>query len=131
MKNLVKSILVASTVSLFATSASAVNFTSVQVNTVQDTIIEDTLKKDVPPVVLAQNEVTYEKVATTDVPQAVTSAVAAKYAAYTVDEAFKGSDKTYKLVLKNGDAKLTVIYNESGEFVKEENASNEGSIMLV
>ena len=130
MKNLVKSVLVAATV-LFAASASAIDYVPVQVNNVQDTITKDTVKKDVPPMFLAQNDVTFEKIETADVPQVVSSAALEKYAGYAIEEAYKGSDNTFKLVLKKDDAKLTVYYNESGEFVKEDGAANEGSIMLI
>lgn len=130
MKNLMKSVLVVTSV-LFAASASAVSYVPVQVNNVQDTITKDTVKKDVPPMVLAQNDVTYEKIETADVPQVVSSAALGKYAGYAIEEAYKGSDNTFKLVLKKDETKLTVYYNGSGEFVKEEGAANEGNIMLI
>lgn len=116
MKTLVKSfafVIVASCVSL---SASAMDhYVS------QDTIKKDTLKKDAPAVLcLAADDVTYSKVEVADVPEAVKSAVTAKYADYSIGEAYKGSDNSYKLVIKKEEAKLTVYYNEAGEFQKEE-----------
>ena len=67
----------------------------------------------------AQEEVTYTKIETSTLPEAVTKGVADKYADYTIEEAYKGSDSNYKMVIKKNDAKLTVLFNEAGEFVKE------------
>lgn len=133
MKNLVKSVLVVATVGMFVTSASAINGIAVQDVMVQDTVVKkDTVKKDVPEtLMLAQNEVTYTKIETAEVPETLKSAVSTKYAAYSIEEAYKGSDNGYKLVLKNGDAKLTVYYNEAGEFVKEESCEAPQTVVLV
>lgn len=115
MKNLVKTMVVMAGFGLFSLSASA------SVTAVQDTVVKDTLKKEVPTVLyLADDEVTYSKIEVAEVPEVVKTAVAAKYAAYVTDEAFKGSDNSYKLVLKRDEKKLTVYYSESGEFQKEE-----------
>ncbi len=115
MKNVVKMILVVAVSGLFSLSVSAQN----QVE--QDTIKKDTVKKEAPVVVcLASDEVTYAKIEVADVPEVVKSAVAAKYAAYVTDEAYKGSDNSYKLVLKKEKAKLVVYYSETGQFQKEE-----------
>lgn len=118
MKNSVKSLLVVATMGLLSTTVSAATFAT------QDTIIKDTLKKEVPTqmICMAADDVTYTKVETADVPQAVKSAATEKYAAYVIDEAFKGSDNSFKLILKKEEAKLTVYYNEAGEFQKEETA---------
>lgn len=88
----------------------------------RDVLTEDTIKKGDPDSVcyLASGEITYSKIEVKEVPQLIKTAVAGKYAAYTPDEAYKGSDGTFKLVLKREEKKLTVYYSESGEFKKEE-----------
>lgn len=122
MKNLVKSVLVAATLGAFAIPASAVNSVSTSPVWAQDTVVKDTVKKEVPPMgmYLAQEEVTYTKIETSTLPEAVTKGVAAKYADYTVEEAHKGSDNNYKLVIKKDEATITVYFNEAGEFIKED-----------
>ena len=64
--------------------------------------------------------VNYVKIEVSEVPNVVRTAVAAKYSAYVIDEAFKGDDDCYKLILKRNDKKITVYYNKTGEFQKEE-----------
>lgn len=53
-------------------------------------------------------------------PQAIKSAVAPKYVAYAIDEAWAESTDRYKLVLKNGKTKLIVYYSADGEFLGQE-----------
>ncbi len=119
MKTVVKSILVAATVGVFAIPTSASPYVATSPVAVQDTVVKDTVKKEVPPMYFAQEEVTYTKIETSALPEAVTKGVADKYADYTIEEAYKGSDSNYKMVIKKDDAKLTVLFNEAGEFVKE------------
>lgn len=124
MKNVMKSALVALTVSVFAIPVSAENYVSAAPAAAQDTVVKkDTVVKEEAPLMLAQEEVTYTKVEVAEVPEAVKTAVAAKYEGYTIEEAAKGSDNSYKLVIKKDDAKLTVYYSEAGEFLKEEAAA--------
>lgn len=130
MKTLMKSVLVAATVGLFTIPASASSFIAVspvsaQDTVVKDTVVSDTAKKATTPMYLAQEEVTYTKIETSTLPEAVTKGIATKYADYTTEEASKGSDNNYKIVIKKDDNKLTVIYNEAGEFVKEETKAAE------
>lgn len=132
MKNLMKSALVALTVSVFAIPASAESYVMSPVNA-QDTVVkkDTTVKEDAEKtMLLAQTEVTYTKVEVSEVPEAVTKAVAAKYEGYTIDEAAKGSDNSYKLVIKKEDTKLTVYFSEAGEFVKEDAAKAEGTVLV-
>lgn len=129
MKSLVKSALVALTVSLFAIPASAESYFVAPVNA-QDTVVKkDTVVKEETPMLLAQEEVTYTKVEVAEVPQKLATAVAAKYEGYAIEEAAKGSDNSYKLVIKKEDAKLTVYFNEAGEFLKEDAAKAEGTVL--
>ena len=52
-------------------------------------------------------------------PATITASLVEKYPNHEVVKVFKGSDKSYKLKIKDGDAKSVVIYDESGTFVKE------------
>lgn len=129
MKTVVKSILVAATVSVFAIPASASSYIVNSPVAVQDTVVKDTVKKEVPPIYFAQEEVTYTKVEVSELPEAVTKGVADKYAGYTIEEAYKGSDTNYKMVIKKDDAKLTVLFKEGGEFVKEITEAATGTVL--
>ena len=129
MKTVVKSILVAATVSVFAIPASASSYIVNTPVAVQDTVVKDTVKKEVPPMYFAQEEVTYTKVEVSELPEAVTKGVADKYAGYTIEEAYKGSDTNYKMVIKKDDAKLTVLFKEGGEFVKEITEAVTGTVL--
>lgn len=129
MKSLVKSALVALTVSLFAIPASAESYFVAPVNA-QDTVVKkDTVVKEETPMLLAQEEVTYTQIEVAEVPEKVATAVAAKYEGYAIEEAAKGADNSFKLVIKKDDAKMTVYFNEAGEFLKEDAAKAEGTVL--
>lgn len=130
MKNLVKSAFVAMTVCVFAIPASAENYVVTPISA-QDTVVKkDTVVKEDTSILLAQEEVTYTKIEVAQVPENVTTAVKAKYEGYTIEEASKGSDNSYKLVIKKEDKKLTVYFNEAGEFVKEETPTAEMTTLI-
>lgn len=134
MKALVKSVLVAATVGVFTIPASAssnvmASPVNAQDTVVKDTVVKDTVKKETPSMFFAQEEVTYTKIELTELPEAVTKGVETKYADYKIEEASKGSDTTYKLVIKKDDTKLTVIFKEAGEFVKEVTEAVSGTVM--
>lgn len=81
-------------------------------NTVKACTATEAVAKDFAPVELK------------DVPQAVQDAVAKNYAGSTIKEAqvkaCEDGKKTYKLLLVNADqAESTVLFNETGEEVKE------------
>lgn len=116
MKNLVRSLVVVASVGLFSTSLSAATLV------VQDTVVEDTIKKEDPKneICMVADEVTYSKIELTEIPEAVNTAVAAKYEGAVVEEAYKGSDNSFKLTVKKEDSKITAYFTEAGEFVKEE-----------
>lgn len=122
MKNLAKSTLIAATFGLFVIPASANGFIATTPESMQDTVVKDTVTKEVPPtyICLAQTEETYNKITTDSLPEVVKTAVATKYAGYTIEEAYKGSEKNYKLIIKKEETKTTVLYSETGEFKKEE-----------
>ena len=128
MKNLVKSAFVALVVCVFAIPASAESLVIAPVN-VQDTVVKkDTVVKEEAPMLLAQEKVTYTKIA--EVPEKVAAAVTAKYEGYTTKEAAKGSDNSYKLIIEKGDSTLTVYFNEAGEFLKEEAPQKESTTLV-
>lgn len=130
MKNLVKSALVALTVSVFAIPASAGQYVMPPVS-VQDTVIkQDTIVTKEVSLMLAQAEVTYTKIEVSVVPEKVVTAVAAKFKDYTISEAAKGSDNTYKLVIKKEDSTQTVYFSETGEFLKEEAVVSEKANLI-
>lgn len=124
MKNLLVNILVAATIGGFATLSSAMNLVS-PVSTAQDTVRTDTIKQ-----YLSQNGLIDGQVQIEELPQVVKSAIATKYAAYAIQEAYKGNDDTYKLILKNADAKLIVYYKAEGAFLKAETVRTEQMVVL-
>ena len=70
--------------------------------------------------IVAQQEVTYEKMNVEDLPETVSKSITEGYADYTVSKVFKGSDGSYKVNLEKGDEKISVFFNEQGEFLKIE-----------
>lgn len=132
MKNLIKSALVALSLSVFVIPATAGNYGELPLNA-QDTIVKkDTVVKEEASqtMLMAENEVTYVKIEVAEVPEAVTKAVAAKYEGYVIGEAYKGSDNSYKLVIKKESVSQTVYFNEAGEFQKEETAEVGGTSLV-
>ena len=63
-------------------------------------------------------------------PEAVAVAVSEDYEGYVVEQAAKGTDNSYRLLIKNGDRQLMVYYNEDGEFLKEEALDLETLVVL-
>lgn len=124
MKNLLVNILVAVTIGGFATLTSAMNLVS-PVPTAEDTVQADTVK-----MCLSQNRSVDIQVQIEELPRVVKSAVATKYAAYAIQKAYKGNDDTYKLILKNEDAKLIVYYEAGGAFLKAETVRTEQMVVL-
>ena len=76
-------------------------------------------------VVVAQQEVQYEKMNVEDLPEAVTQAISEGYADYTLSEAYMGTDGSYKVKLTKGDEKVKVFFNASGEFLKIEQGDDQ------
>lgn len=81
---------------------------------------EDTLKKETETLVLRSTQVVYAQVRLAQVPVVVKSALASRFSAYVLSEAYKGNDSTYKLILKREEIKMTVYYSENGTFIKKE-----------
>ena len=90
--------------------------------TTQPVAVCDTLNTE-NTAVLVQNQVRFVRVGLPEVPQIVKSEVAIKYAAYRIGESYRGSDGTYKLIIENGDSKLTLIYHKTGQCIKGDSQS--------
>lgn len=133
MKTLLKSAVAVFFASVFTFPSFAAGREETAPVCVRDTVVKkDTVIKEDAPLLLAMDEVTYTRIETSAVPSAVTQGIAAKYEGYTVGEACKGSDNSYKLVIRKADVSLTVYYNEAGEFQKEEaSAGAEGSAVRI
>lgn len=69
-----------------------------------------------------QEEVTYAKIKTEELPEAVTVALAdSAYTDFAISKAFLGTDKSYKVVLsKEGTEALCVFFKADGELIKTE-----------
>ena len=61
----------------------------------------------------------YRKIETTQVPTDILKSIGAKYAGYSLEEAYVSEDAEYKVVLLKDEKKITAIYKATGEFVKE------------
>lgn len=61
----------------------------------------------------------YRKIETTQVPADILKSIGAKYAGYSLEEAYLSEDAEYKVVLLKDEKKITAIYKATGEFVKE------------
>ncbi len=65
-------------------------------------------------------EVTYESIEVGDLPEPVSKAVAEGFTGYLIDEVYKGSDNSYKVIVSSGDVKATLFYTAEGELTKVE-----------
>lgn len=82
---------------------------------------EDTVKgKMVYAAQLPAETVNLRKIDIDNVPLVVKSAIAARYSAYVVEEAFIEDNSYYKLMLKKRGSKLAVYYSGNGEFLRKE-----------
>ena len=119
MKNLVKCFIVVAVVVTGMANTVTAKSNNLQVC---DTIIPDTTKKEVALTSMLNMsglETTWTKIDVADLPKAVVDAVSKKYEGYTIDEAYKGDDDQYKLVIKKEVAKLVVIFDKDGKFIEE------------
>ncbi len=71
------------------------------------------------------DEVTYEKIETNDLPEAVSNAVSEGYAAFTIDQAYEGTDGSYKVTVSSGDLKYDLFYSKEGELSKVKDHNEE------
>src|SRR5690554_5888155 len=65
-----------------------------------------------------------EEIEESELPATVTTSLDEMYPDHEVDKVFRGSDNSYKVKVKNGGEKTVVYYDESGSFVKEEQAED-------
>lgn len=75
--------------------------------------------------VVMQQEVTWEEIETSTLPEAVSKAIATDYSSFTIEKAYKGSDGTYKVSVKSSEAKYDLFYSEAGVLVKTETPTAE------
>ena len=73
--------------------------------------------------VIQAQTVKYTKIATDQVPEAISSAFAKDYAGFKTDQAFKGDDGTYKLAVSKSDKKMVLFFSEDGKLLKSEKAN--------
>jgi hypothetical protein len=76
------------------------------------------------PMVILQEEVTYDEIQKDEVPEAVLSAVKKSFDGYELGKAFLGSDGNYKLKLTKGEEKIAAFFNANGELLKVETAKD-------
>jgi len=69
--------------------------------------------------VMAQ-EVKYQEIETTELPEPVSKALSSDYSGYSIDKAWKGDDGSFKVAISSGDMKYDLFYTEAGELVKVE-----------
>ena len=68
------------------------------------------------------NAQTKTEIKVTDLQKVITDHIAANYAGYTINKAFKVDNKgviTYKVQVSKAAEKLTLVYDMSGNFVKK------------
>ena len=73
-----------------------------------------------PSIVAQQQEVNYEEIETTALPEAISTALSKDYSGYTIDKAYKGSDGSFKVSVSSGEMKYDLFYSEAGELTKVE-----------
>ena len=62
----------------------------------------------------------FTEIKVTELPAAVSKAISDKYPGYKAEKAYKGKDGSFKVTIGNTEEKLTLFYNEKGEFLKIE-----------
>ena len=75
-------------------------------------------------VVMQNKEVKYTEIKSEDLPEAVTNSIAKDYSGYAVDEAYKGDDGSYKVLVSNKTTKYTLFYGKDGNLIKVEQPSD-------
>lgn len=82
---------------------------------------ENTQKMNIPEVNIRHltDNVIYTKIQLGDLPRVVKAEAMIRYSAYAIYEAFRGTDNSYKLILKRNGRELEVRLDESGCFLKK------------
>ncbi len=73
-----------------------------------------------PAVEVVNQEIVYELIDSSELPSAVQESIASDYSVFTIDEAYKGDDGSYKVVVKNEDTQFKLFYTAAGELIKVE-----------
>lgn len=76
-------------------------------------------------IIISQDDVQYTIIKTDELPAAVNKSLKEGYSDYTVDQAYKGSDGSYKVDLSKATEKVSVYFNADGKFLKIEQAAKE------
>jgi hypothetical protein len=88
-------------------------------------VSKDTLFQELPQQ-QRQVAVSYDdEIRKNEVPETVTSSVKNSYMDYKITKAYRGSDGSYKLILKNRDEKLAAFYDARGDFSRLEELNEE------
>ena len=75
-------------------------------------------------IVESSQEVKFEEIQQSDLPQAVSDVFATYYTGYTFKKAYKGNDGSYKIVAENGGKDYALIFDQAGELIKKEEKSD-------
>lgn len=75
--------------------------------------------------VVADEDVKYEEIKTTELPATINESVQKSYAEYTISKAYLGSDGTYKVKLTKDDENKIAYYSADGELQKAQEAKQE------
>lgn len=78
-------------------------------------------------IVLADEDVKYEEMQTSELPATINESIQKSYAEYTIAKAYLGSDGTYKVKLTKDDENKIAYYSAEGEFLKSQDAKQEMS----
>lgn len=73
--------------------------------------------------VLQQDEVEYKEIESRELPEKVIGTLTESFAGYSVSKSYKGTDNTFKIALSRGEEGIIVFFDENGEFLKKETAS--------
>lgn len=65
-------------------------------------------------------EVKYTEIKAEQLPAAVATAVAKDYSGFSIDQAFKGNDGSFKVLVSNGSTKHVLFYGADGNLLKTE-----------
>ncbi len=68
-------------------------------------------------------EVTYQEVATDQIPEQIATTISEKFTDYSIDKFYAGSDETFKVEISKGDEKWAVFFDSEGKFSKKEDLS--------
>jgi len=62
--------------------------------------------------------VKYTEITAATLPEAVTATLTKDFVGYSIDKIFQGDDGTFKLAVRKGTVKSTLLFNTKGELIK-------------